>query len=77
MRRPSLLRLHACLSAQALQLEAERCKIERIDEGIEKADRIIFRDTVIEALWQEDHLVTLRALDMTHNRTKLQERGSK
>jgi hypothetical protein len=38
---------------------------------------MICRDVVVEALWKEDHLVTVRALDMTHNSTKLQERGAK
>jgi len=58
-------------------LEAEGLKIEVIDEGIEKADRILCRDIVVEALWKEDHLVTVRALDMSHNSTKLQKRVSK
>lgn len=55
-------------------LEAERCKIELIDEGIDEADRVLFCNIVIETLWQEHLLVTIRALDMPHNSTKLQER---
>src|SRR5262249_12411261 len=52
-----------------------RCKIECIDEGVEKADRILGRDVVVEALWNEEHLVPGRALDMPHHRM-LRERGS-
>jgi hypothetical protein len=43
-------------------LEAERFTIALIDAGIATAERILFRDGVVEALWKEDHLVTLRAL---------------
>src|SRR5215831_7717006 len=56
-------------------LEAERCKIKFIDEGIDEADRVLFCDIVIETLRKEDLFVTVRALDMPHNSTKLQERG--
>ena len=55
-------------------LEAEHCQIEFIDEGVDKADRIIFQEVVVEALGKEDHLVPVRALDMTHN-PRLRERG--
>jgi hypothetical protein len=58
-------------------LEAECCKIELIDAGLERTDRTLFREVGVEALWKEAHLVTMRALDVTHNSTKLQERGSK
>jgi hypothetical protein len=58
-------------------LEAERRKIKLINKGIEKADRVLFCDRVVETLRKEHLLVTVCALDVTHNSTKLRERGIK
>jgi hypothetical protein len=54
---------------------AERFQSTGIDAGGEQADRILCRDVVIAALWNAEHRVSVRALDMPPNRTKLRERG--
>lgn len=57
-------------------LKAALCQIECSDKGIHAADGVLFCAIVVEALWKEARLVTVHALHMTHNSTKLQERGS-
>src|SRR5262249_55050193 len=56
-------------------VKAQSCKIEFVDKGINEADGVLFCNIVIEALRKEDLLMTVHALDMTHNSTKLQKRG--
>ena len=46
--------------------KAERLEIEKVDEGIDKANRIIVCDILIERGREEQHLVTQGALDMRH-----------
>jgi uroporphyrinogen-III synthase len=40
-----------------------------------ESHKSLFRDIIVEALRKEERLVTVRALNRTHNSTKLQQRG--
>ena len=45
-------------------LEAQLCQFERIDEGIDRANRIALLDPVIEAFRQQRRLTAIRAFNV-------------
>jgi hypothetical protein len=46
-----------------LDIEAERSEIEHVDEGIDRAYRIIFRDIVVDAVRKKRRLAAIQPLD--------------
>ena len=44
-------------------VEAERCEIKRIDEGIDYASRVVIANVVVNRLRQERRLRPIRSLD--------------
>jgi hypothetical protein len=56
-------------------LQAALCPSEFVDTSIHETDGVLFCNRVVEALRTAALLVTVHALDMSHNRTTLQERG--
>ena len=48
-------------------LEAERLRIERIDDGVDHANRIVIFDVVVKRLGQQRRLPSIGALDETRH----------
>jgi hypothetical protein len=46
--------------------EAQFFQFEAFHEGIDKADRVLLTDVVIESLREEGHLIPVAAFDVTH-----------
>ena len=46
-----------------LDIEAERSQIQHVDEGVDRAHRILFIDVVVDAVRQKRRLAPVQAFD--------------
>ena len=59
-----------------LDVEAERGEVQHIDEGIDRADRIVLVDIVVDAVRQEGGLASIQTFDKAFNESPRSYHGN-